>query len=250
MLDSAAKRAARSDVAVASITAPTIHVYLIGDSTMADRADPETIRSTDGASCFPRFFDDSVRVHNHAVNGRSTKSFIDEGRGPPCSANSSRATTSSSNSATTTRSRRTRRDTPMPRGVYRRNLERFVSEARAKGAVPILFTPIVRRKFDAHGALEDTHGAYPVVVRAVAKDLRVPFIDLQALTDTLVRSAGPEDSKRLYVWLGPGASKFFPEGRQDDTHLSVAGATAVARLAARELAQVGDPIGRHVRGID
>lgn len=249
MLDSLRSALIAAMFAVASITAPTIHVHLIGDSTMADRADPENPEHGWG-QLLPRFFDESVVVHNHAVNGRSTTSFIDEGKwtsvlgelkpGDYLFIQFGHNDEKSEDSARYADAR----------GAYHRNLERFVSEARTKGAVPILFTPIVRRKFNAHGALEDTHGAYPVVVRAVAKDLRVPLIDLQALTDTLVRSAGPEDSKRLYVWLGPGASKFFPEGRQDDTHLSAAGATAVARLAARELAQVGDPIGRHVRGID
>ena len=98
--------------------------------------------------------------------------------------------------------------------------------------MPILFTPIVRRKFDAAGVLEDTHGEYPAVVREVAKALHVPLVDLLAMTDTLVRRAGPNDSKRLYVWVAPGESAMYPEGRQDDTHLSVAGATAVARAAA------------------
>ena len=58
-----------------------------------------------------------------------------------------------------------------PRTTYRKNLERFVNEARAKQAIPVLFTPIVRRKFDANGALQDTHGEYPAVVREVAKAL-------------------------------------------------------------------------------
>jgi acetyl esterase/lipase len=51
----------------------------------------------------------------------------------------------------------------------------------------------------------------------------------------------------LYVWLAPGASKVFPDGRQDDTHLSLLGATEVARLAATALAQSALPLARHVR---
>ena len=121
-----------------------------------------------------------------------------------------------------------------------------MNDARAKRATPILFTPIVRRKFDAAGVLQDTHGEYPAVVREVAKALHVPLVDLLAMTDTLVRRAGPNDSKRLYVWVAPGESTMYPEGRQDDTHLSVAGATAVARLAARSLKASVPTLGRFV----
>ena len=125
-----------------------------------------------------------------------------------------------------------------------------MNDARAKHAIPILFTPIVRRKFDAAGALQDTHGEYPGVVRDVAKQLQVPLVDLLAMTDTLVRRAGPIDSKRLYVWVAPGESSMYPEGRQDDTHLSVLGATAVARAAAKGLKASVGALGRFVVGID
>ena len=181
----------------------------------------------------PRFFDEHVVVRNHAVNGRSTKSFIDEGR---WTAVLSQLVSGDVVLIEFGHNDEKVEDTTRyaaPGTTYRRNLERFVNDARAKHAIPVLFTPIVRRKFDASGVLQDTHGEYPAVVREVAKALQVPLVDLLAMTDTLVRRAGPNDSKRLYVWVAPGESAMYPEGRQDDTHLSVAGATAVAKLAAR-----------------
>jgi DNA sulfur modification protein DndE len=234
----------------APVAAPAVNVYLIGDSTMADKPTPEVNPERGWGQLLPRFFDDHVAIHNAAVNGRSTKSFIDEGRWSAVLgqlhagdyvliefAHNDEKTEDTSRYAA-------------PQTAYRRNLERFVTETRSKGARPILFTPIVRRKFDAHGALRDTHGEYPVVVRDVAARLRVPLVDLLAFTDTLVRSAGPEDSKRLYVWVAPGTPGMYPEGRQDDTHLSVAGATAVAKLAARALRSTDAALGRFVKGVD
>ena len=103
-------------------------------------------------------------------------------------------------------------DSLRDKGLYRSALELVIligKDARAKGATPVLFTPIVRRKFNAHGALEDTHGAYPLVVREVARDLNVAFVDLQMQTEDLVRGAGPEGSKKLYVWVAPGDSKMW-----------------------------------------
>jgi DNA sulfur modification protein DndE len=228
----------------------TTHVYLIGDSTMADKPTPDVNPERGWGQLLPRFFQKNVVVRNYAVNGRSTKSFIDEGRW------------------TTVLSQLTAGDVVLiefghndekiedstryaaPRTVYRRNLARFVSDARAKRAMPILITPIVRRKFDANGTLEDTHGEYPSVVREVATALDVPLVDLQAMTDSLVRRAGPLDSQKLYVWVAPGESSMYPEGRQDDTHLSVVGANEVAKLAARSLRLVAPSIGRFVIRVD
>lgn len=234
----------------APVAAPAVNVYLIGDSTMADKPTPEVNPERGWGQLLPRFFDDHVAIHNAAVNGRSTKSFIDEGRwsavlGQLRAGDYILIEFGHNDEKTEDTSRYA-----APQTAYRRNLERFVTETRSKGARPILFTPIVRRKFDAHGALQDTHGEYPVVVRDVAARLRVPLVDLLALTDTLVRSAGPEDSKRLYVWVAPGTPGMYPEGRQDDTHLSVAGATAVAKLAARALRSTDAALGRFVKGVD
>ncbi len=227
-------------------TQATIDVHLIGDSTMADRADPANPEHGWG-QLLPKFFDDGVAVHNHAVNGRSTKSFIDEGKWSAVlrelkagdyvfiefGHNDEKSEDSTRYAAAAT--------------DYRRNLERFVAETRSKGAVPILLTPIVRRKFNSSGELENTHGDYPRVVRELASTLHVPLVDLEASTRGLISAAGPEGSKRLYVWLAAGASSFFPEGRQDDTHLSAQGATEVARLVARALTVTQLGLAQHVR---
>lgn len=217
--------------------APTT-VYLVGDSTMADKPDPEHNPERGWGQVLPRYVDGTVTVRNHAVNGRSTRSFIAQGRWD----------------SVRTRLRRgdyvfvefghndekvedsTRYTNPYT--GYRRNLERFVAEARAAGARPVLFTPITRRSFNAHGVLVDTHGAYALVVRDVARDLDVPFVDLEALTEELVVRAGPEDSKALYVYTTAGQFPAFPAARQDDTHLSPAGADSVARIAAAALRTV------------
>jgi acetyl esterase/lipase len=235
---------------VGAIAEPTVDVYLVGDSTMADKPTPGTNPERGWGQLLPRFFDEHVAIHNHAVNGRSTKSFIDEGKWSAVEHalkpgdyvfiqfghNDEKVEDSARYAA--------------PYTAYRKNLERFVAESRAKGATPVLFTPIVRRKFNAQGTLGDTHGAYPLVVRDVARDLSVALVDLQTSTEDLVRSAGPEGSKKLYVWVAPGESKMYPDGHQDDTHLSVLGATRVAGLAAVAIARSGLPLRQFVRNVD
>jgi DNA sulfur modification protein DndE len=206
-------------------------LHLIGDSTMADKPNPDQNPEQGWGQALSRFFSDTVLIRNHAVNGRSTKSFIREGRWDSVLAaikpgdylfiqfghNDEKSYDSSRYAE--------------PRTVFRANLIRFVSESRSKGAIPVLFTPIVRRKFDDSDALVDTHGEYPDAVRRVAEERSVPLVDLERASADLVRSLGPEASKSLYLWIRPGASPMFPDGKQDDTHFSRAGAMEMARLA-------------------
>ncbi len=228
----------------------TITLHLIGDSTMADKPDPEHNPERGWGQALPQFVDRGVTVRNHAVNGRSSKSFITEGRW-----DSVRVHLHAGDYVfiqfghNDEKSEDSTRYTNAYTG-YRKNLERFVRETRAKGATPVIFSSIVRRKFNTHGVLEDTHGAYPLVARMVAKDMNASFVDLQQLTEDLVLAAGPEGSKQLYVYTTAGQWPSFPETRQDDTHLSPRGAAEVARLAARAVRSLGGALARHVVGVD
>ena len=221
-------------------------IYLIGDSTMSDKPDPRHNPERGWGQMLPVFFAESVTIKNHARNGRSSKSFIEEGlwkavldslqpgdyvfiqfgHNDQKDYDSTRFTN--------------------PYTGYRRNLEKFVRETREKEAIPILFTPIVRRNFNEKGVLVDTHGAYPLVVRMVANDMQVPFIDLQWLSEAMVLAAGPEKSKGYYLWIEAGRYEKFPEGKQDNTHLNEKGATEVARLAIRELIHLNMPLGNYL----
>jgi lysophospholipase L1-like esterase len=227
-----------------------IAVYLAGDSTMADRPTPERNPYRGWGQLLPRFFDDSVIVHNLAVNGRSTKSFIDEGKWAALIAQVQRGDYVIIQFGHNDEKKDDSLRYTDPAGSYRRNLERFVTESRAKGATPILFTSIVRRSFDARGALRDTHGGYPQATRDVARDLGVPLVDLERRTASLVGGAGPERSKMLFGYVAKGQNEMYPDGLSDDTHLSLAGATEVARLAARGILATGLPIARHVIGVE
>jgi lysophospholipase L1-like esterase len=228
-------------------------LFLIGDSTMADKPDPQRNPERGWGQALPQFVDGGVAVENHAVNGRSTRSFITEGRWDSVRTRLHRGDWVFIQFGHNDQKAEDSTRYTNPYTGYRRNLERFVAESRARGATPVLFSSIVRRKFNASGTLEDTHGVYPWVARAVAREQGVAFVDLQLLTEDLVAAAGPERSKRLYVWTEQGQHPGFPEARRDDTHLSPAGAAEVARLAARAVRGLGAPVAplaRHFRGID
>ena len=206
-------------------------VWTIGDSTMANKK-AEVAPETGWCQVFHEFVTGNVDVRNRAVNGRSTKSFINEGRWisilDSLKAGDYVFIQFGHNDEKFQDS--TRFTDPFT--SYKENLERFVREARGKGVIPILFTSIVRRKFE-NGLLKDTHGDYPAATRLVVAEMNVPLIDLQLLTAGAVTALGDEPSKQIYLWTQPNAK--FPEGRKDDTHLSGEGAHLVAKLAVQQL---------------
>ncbi len=223
-----------------------VTVYMIGDSTMADKpleGNPER----GWGQAFPLFFDSGVAVSNHAMNGRSTRSFIAEGR---WAAIASRLKPGDYVFIQFGHNDEKQEDPARYAGAqsaFPENLARFVAEARDKGAIPVLLTPVVRRRFDKDGNFYDTHGAYPEAVRQVARERKVALIDLHALTQKLVAGLGDEGSKKLFLWIPPGRFMACPDGRQDDTHFSEFGATEVARLAVEGIRRQEIPLRRHLR---
>ena len=212
---------------------PTL--YLIGDSTMSDKKDPEKNPEHGWGQLLPELMSSDINIENHAVNGRSTRSFIAEGRWEEIINKLKPGDYVFIQFGHNDQKDQDPKRYTNPFTQYRYNLERFVRETREKGATPVLFSSIVRRNFNEKGVLIDTHGEYPLVVRMVAKDLDVPFIDLQYLTEQMEMSFGPEESKTLHLHLEPGEDPYKPDGLKDNTHLSRKGATMVASLALQEI---------------
>ncbi len=220
-----------------------IDVYMIGDSTMSNKK-AEVYPETGWGQVFDQFFDEQVAVHNHAVNGRSTKSFITEGRWQTVLDSLKAGDYVFIQFGHNDQKHKDSTRYTEPYGTYSQNLEKYVRESRDKGATPILLTSIVRRKFDESGQLIDTHGEYPEAMRQVAARLDVPLIDLQQITAALVQEMGDESSKELYLWTEP--TDRYPEGRQDDTHLRVVGALTVAGLVVEELTKLPLDIAEYI----
>lgn len=211
-----------------------VSLYLIGDSTMADKPDPEHNPERGWGQALPNVLGKQVSVYNHAVNGRSSKSFLDEGRWAKVRAGLHRGDFvviqfghNDEKLEDTTRY-------AAADAAYKANLAQFVRETRLAGATPILLTPIVRRNWNASGALVDTHGKYPDAVREVAKAEQVQLIDAERLTADLLNRYGAEQSKLLFVWTTEGQFAAFPAARSDNTHLSPRGAREVAELIAKQ----------------
>jgi len=209
-----------------------VSLYLAGDSTLAQKLVTRRPETGWGEMLQQHFDIDRVRVQNHARNGRSTRTFIDEGRWQAI-VDALRPgdyvlIQFGHNDASADRV-----DRYTPPADYRRNLARFVAEARARQAHPVLLTPVMRRRFDENGTFYDAHGEYPDLVRAVAAELAVPLIDMHRASERVLRDYGAERSKSLFLHLAPGKNPNYPDGLRDDTHFSPAGAEVMAALAVR-----------------
>ena len=258
---------------IMALTASTLEkpitVFMIGDSTMANKDLTAGNQERGWGHVLGGYFCEDVIVDNHAVNGRSSKSFIDEGRWDAVLEKITPGDYVFIQFGHNDEKKDEARHTE-PGSTFDDNLRKFVNETREKGGIPVLFNSIVRRNFGENaGAVEaddvrsekneaveqgdtlvDTHGAYLDSPRNVAKELDVCFIDLNNATKQLVEKAGVEGSKKLFMWIPEGVSPACPKGRQDNTHFNIYGARRVAGLAIDSIEQRIPELAQYIRRYD
>lgn len=234
-------------VVITSCTAQQTTIYAIGDSTMANKKNPETNPEHGWVQVLPQFFEDNIVIDNRAVNGRSTRSFITEKRWDSVLKTLKKGDYVFIQFGHNDQKENDPSRYTNPHTAYRYNLIRFVEETREKGATPILFSSIVRRNFNEYGTLVDTHGQYPMEVRLVAEEYNVPFIDLQYYSELLEESYGVEGSQKLHLHFEPGEIAYYPEGKHDDTHLSELGATEICKIVVKQLKEENIPLATSIK---
>lgn len=209
-----------------------VNIFLAGDSTISIK-EPRYYPETGWGMPFIHFWDSTVTIINKAKNGRSTSSFRQEGLWKQimdeCHEGDFIFIQFGHNDEVPTKK------TYTTETEFKANLVRYVTEAREKKAIPLLLTPVARRKFNAAGVIEGTHDVYAQIVRDVAIENGVLLIDLDKKSQELYQQMGVENSKLLFVQLKPGEHPHYPEGKEDNTHFSELGARLIAQLVFKEL---------------
>ena len=243
----------------AAVDDKTTTIFIIGDSTAAKKDLSKGTPERGWGMALQCFFDSTfIRVDNRAVNGRSSKSFIDEGRWDQVLAAMKPGDYVIIQFGHNDEKPQIARHTE-PGSTFDYNLARYVRETRERGGIPVLMNPVVRRNFapipqkndddeklrtttfadgfnlEEGDSLIDTHGLYRVAPRDVARRMNCHFIDANQMTHDLEQSLGVEGSKKLHMWYKPGEEPSLPEGRQDNTHYNIYGARVVAKLLAGAL---------------
>lgn len=215
-----------------------VTIYWAGDSTVKQNT-IATWPQTGIGQEFERFVKaHEVRVENHAENGRSTKSFIDEGR---LAAIYDRITKGDFLFIQFGHNDEKPEDPTRyadPDSGFPENLEKFVNVARNKGATPVIITPVTRfNRNNPYAAYK--HDRWAESARRTGKKLDVAVVDLTKLSEHLVDAIGEAAATTFFMNLPAGMYPHFPNGQTDNTHLQPAGAVAFGALIARELYKLG-----------
>ncbi len=217
-----------------------MRILCLGDSIMQYN-DFTSFPQTGWVQEFRRFLPEDTVWLDFARNGRSTKSFIDEGRFERVMVEAKKGDFAliqfgHNDEKSADPSRYTN---PEKGGAFRKNLSYFVRELRSKGVKPLLLTPMARRMFE-NGNLKNSHGEYPQAIIETAAEENVPCIDMNFLTMDLIAQKGEEASRRFYMNFEPGLYENYPEGKNDNSHLRPEGANAFSRLAAEEVKKIAE----------
>lgn len=194
---------------------------------------------------FTYFFDSSAQVDNRAKNGRSTKTFISENRWQEVADNLKAGdyVFIQFGHNDESEAKVERYTTPEQ---YRVNIERFISETKARNAIPVLLTPVSRRKFDKEGKVMETHPVYSDLVRTIAQEQKVAFIDMDKKSQELYQQFGPENSRLLFLQLKPGEHPNYPNGVEDNTHFNELGARLIAQIVLANIRELKLGLADHI----
>lgn len=209
-------------------------IYIAGDSTAEAKPLHEKPMSGWG-EYLNDFFDSTMTVSNHAMGGRSTKSFLDEKRldvilGKLKEGDYLLIQFGHNDQKIEDPLRYTEAF-----GEYQENLKLFISKTREKKAIPILLSSISRRLFENGKIDRASLGDYPKAMEEVSANANVIYIDANTLSADYLDELGIEKSKDLFLHLKPNEFNNYPEGLEDNTHFSEYGGRVFAKMIANEL---------------
>lgn len=212
-----------------------INVYLIGDSTMCLYEINRTPLTGWGMP-FASFFDSTVVIDNRARGGRSTRTFISENRWQPIADSLQEGDyvlIQFGHNDEAKEEKYKDRYTPVP--DYKTNLIKFITESRARKAIPVLVTPVTRMRFDKEGKQQETHSEYSAAVWEIGRAYNTRVIDLDAKSRELLQQFGRVNSKLLFMQLDSLEHPNYPDGQKDNTHFNEYGARRIAELVLTEI---------------
>lgn len=215
-------------------------IFMIGDSTM----------KYNNISSYPQcgwgqvlhlFTKNNCLIEDHAENGRSTKSFINEGRFDVVLDRMEKGDYLICQFGHNDEKIQDETRYTTPYGTYVENLKYFADKFTEKGGKVVFATSITRHKF-VDGVQVNTHMDYPAAMISFAKEYGYTCIDLNKLSIDLYNKIGEEESSKFHMIFPANVYKNFIEGKDDHSHLRYDGAVAISELFVRSIAKTNDSI--------
>ncbi|MBB3113751.1 lysophospholipase L1-like esterase [Paenibacillus phyllosphaerae] len=206
-------------------------IYMAGDSTMQSYSAIQAPQEGWGQQ-FGRNFAQGVVVENNSIGGRSSKSFMVDGRLDTILREIKPGDYFFISFGHNDASAGIPERYASP-ADYKTYLARYVNGARQRGATPVLLTPVGRRDFN--NVTQEFNVSFPEYVQAakeVASELDVKLIDLSQLSIAHYNKIGLAASEKLFLYANPGEYPKYPNGVNDNTHFSGYGAQVIAGLVA------------------
>ncbi|BFT29963.1 hypothetical protein D210916BOD24_11390 [Alteromonas sp. D210916BOD_24] len=227
-----------------SYTKP-VTLHLVGDSTMSDK--PMLSYPERGwGQLLPEFLLPTLKVKNHAANGRSTKRFADEGRWQVLLSELSQGDFVVIQFGHNDQKQSDPVRYADAEEAYPRYLDSFITDVNAKGAHVLIASSICRRHFDEQGQLKRTLTDYALAARKVAEKNAVPFVPMNNVTCEFLETIGEKKSNDYFIKVPADLYARYPQGKTDNTHLNVVGAAKVAQLFVREIVTSGHPLSQYI----
>jgi len=213
-------------------------IFWAGDSTVAQNR-IGSYPQTGIGQVMELYLKEDIKVYNFARNGRSTKSFINEGILDKIEIELQKGDFLFIQFGHNDQKDDEERNTK-PFSTYQEYLTKYIEVAQNCGAYPVLITSLYRRIFSSDGHIkDDVHYDYPDAMKQLGEKLNVPVIDLCQKSKELFEKAGDEDSKKWFMHLQKGEFISHIEGLEDNTHLRYEGAVKMAGLVAQGVTELG-----------
>lgn len=203
-------------------------VITIGDSTMQFNSIYK-YPQTGWPQMLPLFLKANTVIENYAKNGRSTKSFIDEGRFAHVLTRIEKGDYvlcefGHNDEKIADPNRYTR-----PNVEYVNNLKYMADEVTKRGGNIIFLTPICRHNF-VEGICIETHREYRLAMLDFCQKNNYLCIDMDELTRKAYTDLGEAETLRFHMIFKENTFMNYPEGKDDHTHLSPEGALNIAKI--------------------
>lgn len=219
-----------------------ITVFLCGNSTVVDQDNEPWCG---WGQILPRFFNERICVANYAESGETATSFMVRRR-----LDKILTQIKAGDYLFVEFGHNDQKEKGEGKGAYLNFTDRlleYVAKARAKGAYPVFVTPTQRRSFNEDGKIVDTHGAYPDAMRKVARENKVPLIDLHAYTRNLYEAMGVSGSINAFVHYPANTFPNQSKALKDNTHFNPYGGYQIAKCVIYGMKEIDLPIVEYLR---